>query len=96
MWIIEKENIYIYIHEWRFINPAENKPQFVQGEEKNIESSLKRMHLLNKSTLVNYTVLVEKDLSRAIGANNTNNFDQLSLLTKHIFLNCFVNNSYAN
>lgn len=32
-----------------YLNPAENKPQFVQGEEKNIESSLKRMHLLNKS-----------------------------------------------
>lgn len=36
-----------------YLNPAEHKPQFVQGEKKNIESSLKRMHLLNKSTLVN-------------------------------------------
>ena len=39
-----------------YLNPAENKPQFVQGGKKNIESSLKRMHVLHRSTLVNYTV----------------------------------------
>ena len=39
-----------------YLNPAENKPQFVQGGKKNIESSLKRMHLLYKYNPVNYTV----------------------------------------
>lgn len=68
-----------------YLNPAENKPQFAQGE-KNIESFFKRMNLLNGSSLVNYTrVLVEKHPWRAIGQSNINIFVQLSLLTKPIF-----------
>lgn len=50
-----------------YLKPAENKPQFAQGK-KNIESSFKRMHLLNESILLNYNrVLAQKDLWRAIG-----------------------------
>lgn len=43
--LLKKKDIFIHTRMTFYLNPAENKPQFVQGGKKHIENSLKRMHL---------------------------------------------------